>query len=87
MIDNSDNAVFRKVDIFEHRDLLDQLGVTSLPTFKIWVNGELYDSQVGTDLDTLNQTIENAIAAYSGDSAAFAQSDSTSLAAKLAALF
>lgn len=54
MIDNETDAVFRKVDIFEHRDLLTELGVASLPTFKIWVNGELFDTQVGTDLENLD---------------------------------
>ena len=39
--DANPNVIFRKVDIYDHRDLLEQLGVVEIPTFKIFVNAEL----------------------------------------------
>ena len=53
MINNSDSAIFRKVDIFQHKDMLAELGVKSLPTFKMWVDGKLFSTTVGTDLEDL----------------------------------
>ena len=53
MINNSDSAIFRKVDIFQHKDMLAELGVKSLPTFKMWVDGKLFSTKVGTDLEDL----------------------------------
>ena len=51
------DAIFRNVDIFEHRELLTELGVKATPTFKLWVNGEFSDTLEGAsgfeDLDTL----------------------------------
>ena len=61
MINNSDSAIFRKVDIFQHKDMLQELGVKSLPTFKMWVDGKLYDTKVGTDLEDLQGAISGAV--------------------------
>ena len=45
-------------------DLLDELGVSKLPTFKVWVNGEMVDTILGEKLDDLELSIQDAIDEY-----------------------
>ena len=55
------DAVFKNVDIYQHRDLLMELGVTATPTFKLWVNGEFDSTLAGAsgfeELDGLVGTL------------------------------
>ena len=60
--DDYPEVFFYKVDIFEHRDLLTELEVQAIPTFKVWYAGELESTFEGgdvleeltTEVDTLN---------------------------------
>ena len=92
---------FYNVDIFKHRDLLSDLGVTGTPTFKLWVNGELVDSVVSTEIGDVEAAVTAAIEQYDPslfdevivndevvtDEVSASQTDSNSLADKLSALF
>ena len=68
LMEDNPTAIFRKVDIMEYRELLGELGVRALPTFKVWVNGELSNTVEGEAIDDLSQAIEDAKANYLGDS-------------------
>ena len=41
LMEANPNVIFRHVNIYDHRDLLEELGVIEIPTFKIFVNEEL----------------------------------------------
>ena len=64
LMEANPDAIFKKVDIFKHRDLLEELEITQTPTFKVWVNGEMHDTIKGIDLDPLNDSIEMAYTKY-----------------------
>lgn len=64
LMEDHPNAIFRKVDVMEHRELLTELGVSSLPTFKVWVNGELSNTVLGADLVSLEDAIDEAVETY-----------------------
>jgi len=61
--DDYPEVFFYKVDIFEHRDLLMELKVQAIPTFKVWYAGELESTFEGkndfenltNEVDTLNE--------------------------------
>ena len=56
------DAIFKKVDVMKQRDLLKELGVTSLPTFKTFVNNELVNTINGSDeFPLLDETVESAV--------------------------
>lgn len=63
--DKYPDAIFRKVDIFEHRDMLADYGVQATPTFKMFVNGELAGSIEGlADFANLDQAVADMIEEY-----------------------
>ena len=63
--DKYPDAIFRKVDIFEHRDMLADYGVQATPTFKMFVNGELSGSIEGlADFANLDQAVADMIEEY-----------------------
>ena len=64
MDDYAPNAVFKKVDVMKHRELLTELGVSSLPTFKVWVNGMLSNTVLGADIVSLSDAIDEAVETY-----------------------
>jgi len=64
LMEDNPEAVFYKVDIMEYRALLGELGVRALPTFKVWVNGELSNTIEGEAIEDLSQAIEDAKANY-----------------------
>ena len=48
----------------EHRQLLEDLGVTGTPTFKIFIDGEEHSTLVGPHLDDLTANIDSAVEEY-----------------------
>lgn len=55
-------AIFKKVDVKKQRALLGQLDVTTIPTFKTFVGGELISSLNGSDeFPRLDKTVKGAI--------------------------
>ena len=60
------DVIFRKVDIWEHKDLLIKLGVEEVPTFKIFVLGEEESTLTGTNMDALYAAIDASILAHEG---------------------
>lgn len=57
-------VIFRNVDIYSHRDLLQELGVRQTPTFKIFIDGEEESTVVGDSLADLTAEIISAIDIY-----------------------
>ena len=57
-------VTFRKVNIYDHKDMLEELDVTLIPTFKIFVNGEEAKTIVGEDLSELTSAISETIQTY-----------------------
>ena len=63
--DKYPDAIFRKVDIFEHKDMLADYGVQATPTFKMFVNGELSGSIEGlADFANLDQAVSDMVEEY-----------------------
>jgi hypothetical protein len=59
------DAIFRNVDIFEHRELLSELGVKATPTFKLWVNGEFSTTLEGASgFEDLDKTVGTLVTEY-----------------------
>ena len=61
MKDAHPEVTFRKVNIYDHKDMLEELDVTLIPTFKIFVNGEEAKTIVGEDLSELTSAISETI--------------------------
>ena len=75
-MEDNPTAIFKKVDIFKHRSLLTELGITATPTFKVWVNGEMHDTLVGMDLEPLDASIHEAYNLYDAAQNETQESDS-----------
>ena len=58
------DVVFRNVDIYNHRELLKELGVSQTPTFKIFIDGQEESTVVGDSLADLTAEIMDAIDIY-----------------------
>ena len=54
-------VTFRKVNIYDHKEMLEELDVTLIPTFKIFVNGQEETTIVGEDLSDLTSAINDTI--------------------------
>ncbi len=59
--------IFRAVDIYDFRDIREQLDVTQVPSFKIWVNGVLENTVVGDSKQALEEFVEKASQAYKAE--------------------
>ena len=59
--------IFRAVDIYDFKDIRTQLGVTQVPSFKIWVNGVLDSTVVGDSKKQLEEFVEQASEAYKAE--------------------
>lgn len=84
------DAIFKKVDVKKQRALLIELGVTSLPTFKTFVGGELVSSLNGSDeFPLLDETVESAVETWlaNDDTTPESFAQVGSLHQKMAALF
>jgi len=92
------DVIFYNVDVMlpEHRNLITEMGVQGTPTFKLWVNGELADTDtvVSTTIEPVQAAVAQALeqyeAAHAGeDGGELSQtgSDKLSIADKLSALF
>ena len=57
-------VTFRKVNIYDHKKMLEELDVTLIPTFKIFVNGKEETTIVGEDLSDLTRAINETIEAH-----------------------
>ncbi len=58
------DVIFRAVDIYDFKDMRQQLGVSQVPSFKIWVNGVLEDTVVGDSKKQLEESVQKAVKAY-----------------------
>ena len=58
------DVVFRNVNIFNHRDMLEELGVSQTPTFKIFIDGVEESTVVGDSLKDLTAEIDKAVDKY-----------------------
>jgi hypothetical protein len=64
--------------------LLEELGITSIPTFKFWVNGVATDLVVGEDIPALTQAVDKNLVEWQvSELADFAQVSSNSVEDKL----
>ena len=64
--DTYSDVIFRKVDLWEHKDLITKLGVEVIPTFKIFVNGGEESSLTGSEMDALRAAVDASILAHEG---------------------
>ena len=58
------DVVFRNVNIFDHRAMLEELGVSQTPTFKIFIDGVEESTVVGVSLSDLTAEINKAVDIY-----------------------
>ena len=58
------DVVFRNVNIFDHRTMLEELGVSQTPTFKIFIDGVEESTVVGDSLSDLTAEINKAVDIY-----------------------
>lgn len=49
---------FAKVDVDNNRDAAEFAGITAMPTFQVWKNGQKQDEFRGASPDSLTKTLE-----------------------------
>ncbi|KAH8613940.1 putative Thioredoxin Ubiquitin elongating factor core [Trypanosoma vivax] len=55
------SVMFGKCNIERSRDLAQALSIESIPTFVVWLSGEVHKTIRGADVDTLRATVEGAM--------------------------
>jgi len=54
---SGDKAIFIKVDVDEAEEIAAKCGISAMPTFKVFKNGEKQDELVGASKDKLQEMI------------------------------
>jgi len=60
-VEYTGKAVFVKCDIDQAKDIAENYGIESIPTFQAWKDGNPLGQVVGADLDGLKKMVEEAI--------------------------
>ena len=64
-------AKFVKVDVDECKEVSQQYGVSSMPTFKMFRGGEVVDTMQGADENALKEKVESESKAKQDEQAAY----------------